>query len=114
MSLALYPSRVRSNKMLDLNNLSFVTVLVRRVSGELQRIFKCLAFMAGRKKESRTVTTVTHHHFINEVFDSCRVLTRNPHKLDPVLQKGFYKRIESLRSARNGVKHDLRGVRHNV
>ncbi len=113
MNLALYPSRVRSNEMLDLNNLHALTILARKAAREAQRIVQRFALVTRREEEPGVIAAVTDNRLIHHVLDARGILAHHPHELHPVFQEFLDQGVYTLWITTERVKNDSWGVRHN-
>jgi hypothetical protein len=57
-----------SNAKLELNNLNLARVLKRQGTRKLNSLFKRLSWVA-RGEDENIIVAITHHHFINNIFD---------------------------------------------
>ena len=112
MSLALYPSRVRSSDLLDLNKLNLAFELTGQASRELERVCHRLNLMARCKDISGVVATVTDHAFVDDVFGELSILADNPHVFHSIGNEGLNQRVYTFRNASCAVKDDLGQIWH--
>jgi len=100
-----------SNDVLELNNLNLARILKRQGTRKLNSLFKGLSRVT-RGEDETFIVAITHHNFINNIFDLFAIVANDAHELHSVSNEAFDKGIYFWPVTRFGMKHDFRFVSH--